>query len=214
MKYQVVIVFFLFSTGCATTFQDRHSVKKGETKERVARRYQLSHKKLASLNEWADLSKFLPENVTVNISSPRGPIKANFTFRLKPEVRSSSGRGARYIWPVKGKLSSHYGSRWGTVHHGIDISAPRGTSIKAARGGKVIHSGYVSGYGNLVIVYHGRGYSTVYAHASKRLVQKGDRIKRGERIALVGSTGRSTGPHLHFEVRKYKEPVNPLTFLR
>lgn len=208
---------FLLSS-CAHQ-QDRHTFQKGETLERIAHRYQVDKKKLAALNGVEELVKLLPAKldvpVYVNLTPERGPIRSRFDFRIKKAVyRPTFGSKGRYVWPVAGRLSSNFGRRWGTNHQGIDISAPSGTPIKAARKGRVIHSGYVSGYGKLVILYHGGGYSTVYAHASKLLIKKGARVKRGQRIALVGSTGRSTGPHLHFEVRKFKEAVDPMTFLR
>ncbi|SHH52285.1 peptidoglycan DD-metalloendopeptidase family protein [Tepidibacter thalassicus] len=116
--------------------------------------------------------------------------------------------------PTRGKLTSRFGRRWGRIHTGIDIAAPIGTKIKAADGGKVIFSGTQSGYGKLVIIDHGNGYKTYYAHCSKLLVKKGDKVAKNQVIAKVGNTGRSTGPHLHFEVRKNNKPVNPLTYVK
>jgi murein DD-endopeptidase MepM/ murein hydrolase activator NlpD len=119
-----------------------------------------------------------------------------------------------YIWPIAhGRLSSKFGKRWGRRHDGIDIAAPKGTSIRAARAGKVIYSGNgVGGYGNMVVLNHGGGFRTVYAHNKKNLVRRGDYVKQSEVIALVGSSGRSSGPHLHFEVRQGSKPYNPLHF--
>ncbi|SHJ96262.1 peptidoglycan DD-metalloendopeptidase family protein [Tepidibacter formicigenes] len=116
--------------------------------------------------------------------------------------------------PTRGKLTSRFGKRWGRIHTGIDIAAPKGTIIKAADGGTVTFSGTQSGYGKLVIIDHGNGYKTYYAHCSKLLVKKGDKVAKGQSIAKVGSTGRSTGNHLHFEVRKKGTPVNPLTYVK
>jgi len=95
----------------------------------------------------------------------------------------------------------------------LDIAASSGTDIKAAADGKVIFSGQKSGYGNVVILEHDHQIKTVYAHASKLLVKEGQQVKKGEAIAKVGSTGRSTGPHLHFEVLISGTPVDPLNFL-
>lgn len=107
-----------------------------------------------------------------------------------------------YLWPTKGVFTSGFGWRWGRMHKGIDIANNTGTPIVAARDGVVSHSGWSGAYGYLVEIAHSDGESTRYAHNSRLLVKKGQIIPRGARIALMGSTGRSTGPHLHFEIRK------------
>ena len=107
-----------------------------------------------------------------------------------------------YIWPTKGVFTSGYGWRWGRMHKGIDIANNVGTPILAAKDGVIAYSGWSSGYGYLVEMSHGDGSSTRYAHSSRLLVKKGQLVPQGARIALMGSTGRSTGPHLHFEIRK------------
>lgn len=112
-----------------------------------------------------------------------------------------------------GRISSRFGPRWGSYHKGLDIANPTGTPIVAADGGKVAFSGWKGDYGYLVIINHENGYATYYGHASKLLVKKGDRVYRGQTIAKVGNTGRSTGPHLHFEVRKNGTPVDPLKYI-
>jgi murein DD-endopeptidase MepM/ murein hydrolase activator NlpD len=121
-----------------------------------------------------------------------------------------------FMWPVHGILFSHYGLRHGKMHHGIDIGVPEGTPVKAASSGKVIYSdNKVSGYGNLVIIKHDDNpYSTIYAHNKKNLVQEGHFVKKGEIIAYVGRTGRTTGVHLHFELREGRKSINPLTYLK
>ncbi|TCO77945.1 M23 family metallopeptidase [Marinisporobacter balticus] len=116
--------------------------------------------------------------------------------------------------PTRGRLSSRFGWRWGRKHTGIDLAGPIGTPIKAADGGKIIFSGYKNGYGKCLIIDHGANTQTYYAHCSKLLVSKGQNVFKGQKIAEVGNTGRSTGPHLHFEVRKNGVPVNPLNYVR
>ena len=116
-------------------------------------------------------------------------------------------------WPIAGQITSKYGPRRGSFHDGLDISAPLGTPILAAASGEVIYSGALRGYGNLVILRHSDGYVTVYAHTQKNLVQEGERVRRGQVIARVGQTGRASGPHLHFEVRKDNLARNPLRYL-
>ncbi len=130
---------------------------------------------------------------------------------------ASSGAGAPsasgFIWPVSGTVVSGFGMRWGRMHEGIDITASSGTPIWAAASGTVIHAGWLGGYGNLVVVDHGGGLSTAYAHASAILVGVGQQVSQGETVALVGSTGNSSGPHLHFEVRVNGAAVDPLLYL-
>ncbi len=123
------------------------------------------------------------------------------------------------IWPVVGWISSFFGRRKSPIdgkwemHNGVDIIAPTGTSIRATADGVVQFSGWKSGYGNTVIINHGYGFSTLYAHNSANLVKKGQWVRRGDAIAYLGSTGRSTGPHCHYEVRIKDRPTDPLNYL-
>jgi len=118
-------------------------------------------------------------------------------------------------WPlVEPRLSSAFGARWGRPHEGIDLAAPIGTPIHAAEAGQVIYAGdEVKGYGNMVVLSHAGGLVTVYAHSSVLLVRTGDQVTQGQEIARVGQSGRATAPHLHFEVRRAKVPLDPLRFL-
>lgn len=123
------------------------------------------------------------------------------------------------IWPVRGVLSSGYGVRTSpftdtkVFHHGLDIIAKFGTVVRAAAAGRVVRSGYESLLGNMVAIDHGNGYQTVYAHLSERLVEAGDVVERDQPIGKVGNTGRTTGPHLHYEVRLNGLAVNPIRFV-
>jgi murein DD-endopeptidase MepM/ murein hydrolase activator NlpD len=100
------------------------------------------------------------------------------------------------------------------MHEGIDIGLPIGSSVVAAASGKIVTSGYMNGYGLVVFIEHADGYRTVYGHNSKLLFSVGDEVQQGQLIALSGNTGRSTGPHLHFEVQKNGQPMDPMKFLQ
>jgi murein DD-endopeptidase MepM/ murein hydrolase activator NlpD len=126
-----------------------------------------------------------------------------------PGVVSKSG----LIWPIRGQVTSGFGRRWGRLHAGIDIAAPRGTPIRAARAGRVVFSGWMGGYGNAIIINHGGGMATLYGHQSRRAAKVGDVVKQGQIIGYVGSTGHSTGNHLHFETRINGTPQNPRRYL-
>ncbi len=126
-------------------------------------------------------------------------------------TRSVSASGL--IWPVNAPVTSPFGWRWGRMHEGIDLGAAYGTPIAAAAAGTVIYAGWMSGYGNLTVIDHGGGLATAYGHQSQISVSVGQSVSQGEIIGNVGSTGHSTGPHLHFEVRVDGQPVDPLGYL-
>jgi murein DD-endopeptidase MepM/ murein hydrolase activator NlpD len=128
-----------------------------------------------------------------------------------PPPRQGTGT---FSYPARGTITSKFGWRWGRRHNGIDIALPTGTPVKAADGGIVKFSGKYGGFGNLVIIDHGDGYESYYGHNDKNLVSKGDKVHKGQTIALSGNTGNSTGPHLHFEVRRFGVPANPLNYLK
>ena len=126
----------------------------------------------------------------------------------------ASSTTGRFIWPVSGFVSSPYGWRGLRHHDGIDIPAREGSGVRAARSGHVIYAGNrIPGYGNMIILGHAGSFATIYGHLSEISVKKGQYIARGQRIGLVGMTGRTNGPHLHFEIRESRTPVDPLSFL-
>ena len=146
--------------------------------------------------------------------------------QLANQIRNSSKKGTKYtggsmVWPSTNstQITSYYGMRYHPIlkknrmHTGLDINAANGTSIIAANKGTVLAAGWQGDYGNAVIIDHGGGITTLYAHSSKVLVSKGDTVEAGDTIAKVGSTGLSTGPHLHFEVRKDGELTDPLDYV-
>jgi len=124
-------------------------------------------------------------------------------------VPSSAG----LIWPASGPVTSPFGWRWGRMHEGIDIGATYGSPIRAAAAGTVIYCGWESGYGNLTAIDHGGNLATAYGHQSSIVVTCGQHVDQGQVIGYVGSTGHSTGPHLHFEVRVNGSPVDPMGYL-
>jgi murein DD-endopeptidase MepM/ murein hydrolase activator NlpD len=159
-------------------------------------------------------SVFLP-GARVAVAESGGKTNA-VASRVKNTVSVKKGFG----WPVAGKISSSYGRRRHPVrgnrdfHTGIDIRAPRGRTIVASAAGRVVHSGWMGGYGRTIVISHPGKITTLYGHCSKLLVKVGANVKRGQAIAQVGSTGVSTGNHVHFEVRSGGRPMNPIKVLR
>ena len=135
--------------------------------------------------------------------------QSSYTYSPGDTTPSASG----FIWPVDGPVTSPFGWRWGRMHEGIDIGAGYGTPIQAAASGRVIYAGWMSGYGNLVAIDHGRGISTAYGHQSSIAVSVGQIVSQGQTIGYVGCTGHCFGPHLHFEVRINGAPDDPLGYL-
>jgi murein DD-endopeptidase MepM/ murein hydrolase activator NlpD len=147
-------------------------------------------------------------------------IKEAEVTRILESYRYGTAPSGKFAWPVAGRITSGFGYRIHPIfrvrrfHLGIDLAAPYGTLVKAADGGQVIQAGYFGGYGNSVMLYHGGGFATWYAHLSSINVSIGQFVQRGQVIGLVGSTGWSTGPHLHFEVRINGAPQNPRAYLQ
>ncbi len=173
------------------------SVKRGDTIDGICRKYGVEMTGLVNANPGVDIDRL--------------------TIGLKLFVPGSGALEQlfRFAWPVHGRISSRYGSRLHPVyrrrmmHTGLDIAARSGTPIRAALGGRVKFVGWKGGYGRAIIVEHPNGYETLYGHCSKILVNRGQNVKRGEQIGKVGTTGVSTGPHVHFEVKKNGKRMNP-----
>lgn len=184
-----------------------HTVKPGQTLGDIARTYGVTTSAIALANGLGDEPK---AGVRILVPAPA----------VIPQATAIAlGRGARFSWPARGVVSSPYGPRLHPVyrvssfHAGIDLALAEGTRVYAAAAGRVVTAGWEGGFGFLVVLDHGDGYSTYYGHLSQPLVVVGQFVEMGQTIALSGNTGLSTGPHLHFEVRLDGVAVDPLSLL-
>jgi len=152
--------------------------------------------------------------VVVTTTTTKYPTTPSSGFSTsRSTINKKVDLGINFVRPVKGIVTSRFGSRWGSTHTGTDIGAASGTSIYAAAGGTVLFSGWKGTLGKLIVINHGNGVQTYYAHCSSLLVSKGDTVSAGQLIAKVGNTGRSTGPHLHFEIRLNGSALNPQKYI-
>ena len=220
-------------SACSRTQYRYHVVRPGETLSEIGYAYRIPWRKLAALNGIRN-----PDHIAAGqrLHMPPG---ARYDRSRAARARSSRSRHEKrharsrwrskapaahqpipkdteklFSWPLSGRLTSRFGPRNGSFHDGIDIAAPAGTPVRAAAAGRVIFSDALRGYGNVVIVKHANGFTTVYAHQRRNLVKDGQIVQRGEIIGEVGETGRVTGPSLHFEVRSGKNARNPLHYLQ
>ncbi len=181
-----------------------YRVKSGETLSAIAHKFGVSGMELARMNALAD-PDHLREGQQLVIPAGQGG----------GSLQTSRGLPLnQLLWPVQGWISSPYGMRNGAMHEGIDIAADHGQLIRAVKDGRVVFAGPRGTYGDTVIIDHGSGLRTLYAHNSRLLVSEGQRVLAGQPIARVGSTGRSTGPHLHLEVLLNGVPFDPLLCLQ
>ena len=144
------------------------------------------------------------------VLAPTSPDQSSVAERF-----SADAARLHFDWPVERPyIMNHFGWRGRRLHEGVDFRAPRGTPLYAAAAGHVLHAGWgLRGFGKTVVIDHGDGWSTVYAHMSKVTVREGQDVERRERIGLSGATGRAQGAHLHFEIRRHADPVDPVLFL-
>jgi murein DD-endopeptidase MepM/ murein hydrolase activator NlpD len=191
-----------------TIFEDDPNVFTGENTTRVAGI--LGEREIRARVTRLNGVEQARETISVEVlSEASSAIVVRGTRPLPP--RQGTGE-LRHPLP-SGRFTSGFGMRWGRMHRGIDLAAPRGTAVRAADGGTVTFAGYRGAMGNLIIINHGAGMETYYAHLNRIHVSRGQSVHRGQHIGDVGSTGRSTGPHLHFEVHIHGQPRNPLNFL-
>ncbi|MGH7853672.1 MAG: M23 family metallopeptidase [Candidatus Binatia bacterium] len=194
-----------------------HIVKPGENLFRIGKAYDTTSDELARANGIRDPRQitvgqkiFIPgatRQVPVEIVTPADGVAS------PRSIPQADAEEIAFLWPVNGSLNSGFGPRGSSFHDGVDIAAPEGTPIRAVEHGEVIYSDQLRGYGNMVIIRHSRGIVSVYAHNQANLVRDGQQVARGEIIARVGSTGRVTGPHLHFEIRKNNLAQDPMLYL-
>lgn len=209
--------------------QDGLSLKvgKGQTLSTLAKKYNVSEKAIRMANGLKDKDQpkvgqelFLP-GASQSLVAYRGSAGSGGVSKKAPAVAKSPSRSSvSFGWPVPRDISSPFGWRIHPIrktrrfHSGIDIRAPRNTPIRAARDGQVIFAGWMNGYGRSVVIRHDSAYTTLYTHAQTLRVKKGAYVKKGTIIATVGTSGRTTGPHTHFEIRYNNKPTNPMNYLR
>ncbi len=194
-----------------------HHVRKGDTLERIALEYRADPAVIASFNLLDERRMFAGQKLVIpGGAHPQGKeavavtLLASRADRHMPEAASFI---PLFAWPVKGAITSYYGMRNGLFHFGLDIGAPYGAKIGAAAGGIVEYCGIKTGYGRLLIIDHGRGWRTLYAHNAQNLVSVGDYVSTGQSIAKVGASGNATGPHVHLEIIFEDRKLDPLLFL-
>lgn len=220
------LVWLCLSAGCApqtsapTPKKSQgifHTVKPGENLYRIGKAYDVSYEELARVNRMKDAGQirvgqriFIPgaaRQVPADIIAPTAP-----SSEVPGAPQTIGPVDEPFLWPVSGSINSGFGPRGASFHDGIDIAAPAGTPIRAIEHGEVLYSDQLRGYGKIIIIRHAGGLVSVYAHNEANLVREGQTVSRGEIIARVGSTGRVTGPHLHFEIRKNNLAEDPLRY--
>lgn len=207
----LLLTALLFSFGSCS-----HMIRSGQyiqwsqddNLEKVAREFQTSSDAIERVNSKKNFSPgdwvFIP--TTDGIMGPRLARSPASLFGTQAHIDSGD-----FIWPVpsSSRISSGFGRRWGRKHEGIDIPARIGAHILAAKDGTVVHAGGMGGYGKIIVISHGNGLFSVYAHNNKNFVGRGDKVHQGQVIGQVGNSGRSTGPHLHFEIRHDSQALDP-----
>ncbi|UCE87040.1 MAG: M23 family metallopeptidase, partial [Deltaproteobacteria bacterium] len=201
-----------------------HTVKPGETVWRISKRYGVTTDAVVRANRIRDVTE-VPTGARLWIpgagkprpvyppppaSNPKRPVAVATVPRAEGGARALEETDLKFRWPLRAPVSSGFGWREGRAHQGVDIPAPRGTSVHAAEAGRVIYSGNgMRDYGNVVIVKHVGYYATVYAHNRRNRVQEGAFVEKGQVIAEVGKTGNASRPHLHFEIRRGARALDP-----
>jgi LysM repeat protein len=195
-----------------------HTITRGDTLNAISARYRAKSEDILEINKLADASELVVgKKVVVPDGIPPAPVRPTYSppsglANLGSIFKPAQPIAGKFNWPTTRRRITQYFRGW--RHSGLDIGAPSGQPIYAANDGLVTVSGWSSGgYGRYIIIDHGNGLSTLYAHNTQNAVKVGDRVSKGAVIGTVGSTGRSTGPHVHFEVRAGGNRVNPLDYL-
>jgi lipoprotein NlpD len=231
----VLLLACLILSGCGYY----HTVKKGDTVYSIAQKYGVSQDRIISNNNIRDPRTLqvgqqlkIPRSQTqstkpqykkpANKKPQKTPTVAKGTVRATPKPKATprpvppvAAVKLGFVWPTKGVVISSYGKRGdGRTNDGIDIGAPEGANVVASASGEVVMSSdKFPAYGNMIVIKHKNDYVTLYAHNSTNIVQKGDKVIQGQKIAKVGSTGRVSTPMLHFEVRRVSTSIDPLSVL-
>ena len=197
-----------------------HKIIKGDTLYSISRLYGTNVFSLSKINGISDVNNLHIGQTLIIPQSNKEFFKKKILEKKKKQKviipkKFKKFSQTRFIWPVKGKLISKYGrSEDGFYNDGINIDSKKGTKVISSEDGQVIYSGNeIPGYGNLILIKHSKNWITAYAHLNEVYIEKGIKVKKGERIGSVGNTGNVRIPQLHFEIRKGKESVNPLEFL-
>ena len=201
-----------------------YTVKKGDTLYSISRKFKTDLFSLSVLNKLNNVNQIkvnqkilIPEYILKpkKIKQKEKPLQKTENKKIIKKKLLTNKVDTDFIWPVKGKILNNFGSETpGFFNDGINISSNLGTSVKASLEGEIVYSGNeIPGYGNLILIKHSKNWITAYAHLEKILKKKGNYVKKGETIGLVGKTGNVSEVQLHFEIRKGKEAVNPLKYL-
>ncbi|MBT4289830.1 MAG: peptidoglycan DD-metalloendopeptidase family protein [Deltaproteobacteria bacterium] len=206
----LMVISVLILNGCSISQKEAlpeigfwHTFKHEDTLEKISSKYSVSLNIIQKKNDIYDSEDLVP-GMKIFIPGVRHVTKSSH----KPVPR------LQFIWPAKGVISSGYGTRHGRKHDGIDITKDNGRKIVASASGTIEFKGWKKGYGKVLIINHGNGFKTLYAHNQTLYVDKNQYVNQGQKIAYMGSTGISSGIHLHFEIQKNGKPINPLRYLQ
>jgi len=229
----LILGLFGCVSGCLTGWNavDRsatYTVVPGDTLYSISKRFDMDYRQLARRNRiaypyaiyvgqqlylWRSAPMSAPMPIEVAKRDTQPPDRLDKEAGEAAAVTAQQPGSIDLGWPLRGNVSSSFGLRGQQMHDGIDISAPEGSEVRASAAGEVVYGDRLSGYGKLIILRHGDDLFTAYAHNRRNFVKKGDWVQKGDVIASVGSTGRASSPHLHFEVRRGSTPVDPLAYL-
>jgi murein DD-endopeptidase MepM/ murein hydrolase activator NlpD len=224
--FQICFFSFLLLVGCSTRTAGPlpaaakradgvyHIVRSGENMFRIGKAYDVPFEEIARLNGIRNADQIrIGQRLFIPRANRQLPVALITPVEVPSAPDAKEPIDPLLLSPVSGTINSGFGPRGASFHDGIDIAAPEGTPIRAVEHGEVVYSDQLRGYGNIVIIRHSGGLISVYAHNQVNLVIEGQQVARGEVIAKVGSTGRVSGPHLHFEIRRNNTAQDPLLYL-